>query len=407
MAQSVENNIKIGVGFILIVLIANATLSYRATRTLINNEKWVSHTHQVLTALEVVLSTLKDAETGERGFIITGSSEYLEPYQSAMRQIDDQLRTVKELTADNPRQQARLPDLEQKIRERLTILESGVEFKKAGDTEAARASLTSGAGKRVMDDLRAFINQMEEDENRLLEERTEESKTSQRDTYLTFIIANVIAGALLIAAAVIVIDGVRARRLAEAERSSFLAAERASRKQAEAANRTKDEFLAVLSHELRTPLTAVFGWVQLLKKSNVDRQTTDKALEVIDRNLRVQNQLIDDLLNVSRMIAGKLQIHREPVSVMEIVNRTIETIRPSADAKQIAIRLDSAPELPSISADPARLQQILWNLLSNAVKFTPKSGTITLKIRGDGRDLRIAVQDSGEGISSGIPAPGV
>jgi signal transduction histidine kinase len=400
VAQSVENKIKIGVGIVLGALIANAALSYRATRILIKNERWVSHTHQVLTALEVVLSTLKDAETGERGFIITGSNEYLEPYQSAIRQIDEQLQTLQQLTADSPQQQQRIPVLQQKIAERLGILKSGIDFKSGGNTEAARALTASGLGKRSMDELRRLINEMEDEENKLLAERTEESRKSQTDTFLTFVTANLIAGGLLIVTAIVAIKGIRARRQADSERSELLLAERASREQAEAANRSKDEFLAILSHELRTPLTAVHGWVQVLKTREVDRQTAQKALDVIDRNLRMQNQLIDDLLNVSKIITGKLQIHRERVNALDVVNATIETVRPSADAKQINIGLENDPNLPAISADPARVQQIVWNLLSNAVKFTPKGGSIVVKVSRNTRDLRIAVRDSGEGISA-------
>jgi signal transduction histidine kinase len=399
MAQSVENKIKIGVGIVLAALIANAALSYRATRVLINNERLVSDTHQVLAALEVVLSTLKDAETGERGFIITGSNEYLEPYRSAVRQIDEELQNLKELTADNPQQQERIPILQQRVAERLDILKSGIDFKAAGNTEAAQALTASGVGKRSMDDLRRLINEMEAGESSLLAERTEDSRKSQSYTFLTFVTANIIAGSLLLATAIVVIKGVRARRQAESERSELLAAERASREQAEAANRSKDEFLAILSHELKTPLTAVHGWVQLLKTREVDRQTTEKALAVIDRNLRIQNQLIEDLLNVSKIISGKLQIQREMVNALDVVNATIETVRPSAEAKQIIIRLESDTDLPAISADPARLQQIVWNLLSNAVKFTPKAGNIVVKVSRTTRDLRIAVRDSGEGIS--------
>jgi signal transduction histidine kinase len=399
MAQSVENKIKIGVGIVLVALIANAALSYRATRILISNDRSVSHSHQVLTALKVVLSTLKDAETGERGYIITGSTDYLEPYRSAVRQIDGDLRTLKELTADNPQLQERIPILQERVAERLSILKSGIDFKTAGNKEAAQALIASGEGKRSMDDLRRLINEMEAAENRLLAERMEDSRKSQSYTFLTVVAANLIAGTLLLATAIVVTNGVRARRQAESERSELLAAERASREQAEAANRSKDEFLAVLSHELKTPLTAVHGWVQLLKTREVDRQTTEKALAVIDRNLRIQNQLIDDLLNVSKIISGKLQIHRETVNALDIVNATIETVRPSAEAKQISVHLESHTDLPAISADPARLQQIVWNLLSNAVKFTPKDGNIVVKVSQTARDLRIAVQDSGEGIA--------
>ncbi len=178
-----------------------------------------------------------------------------------------------------------------------------------------------------------------------------------------------------------------------------IAREKEARREAEAANRLKDEFLTLLSHELRTPLTSVFGWVQLLQDRSPDPATTRKALEVIDRNVRVQVQLIDDLLNISRIITGKLQIQRETVDPLHIVHAAIETVRPSADAKQITIRVESDVDIPAVSVDPGRLQQIVWNILSNAVKFTPSSGMIVLTVKRVENDLRIAVSDSGEGIS--------
>ncbi|PYS13272.1 MAG: hypothetical protein DMG15_11695 [Acidobacteria bacterium] len=185
----------------------------------------------------------------------------------------------------------------------------------------------------------------------------------------------------------------------ETQLRHLVASEKEARREAEAANRMKDEFLAILSHELRTPLTSVFGWVQMLQNRATDPEITAKALNVIDRNLRVQAKLIEDLLNVSQIITGKLQIQRDTIDAVQIVMATIETIRPSADAKQITLKLESDRPLPALSADPARLQQIVWNLLSNSVKFTPKGGSVIVNVRQSGSELEIAVSDTGEGIS--------
>jgi PAS domain S-box-containing protein len=178
-----------------------------------------------------------------------------------------------------------------------------------------------------------------------------------------------------------------------------IAREKVARREAEAANRMKDEFLTLLSHELRTPLTSVYGWVQLLQDRPADPQTTAKALAVIDRNVRVQVQLIDDLLNISRIITGKLQIQREQVDPLVIVSAAVEMIRPSADAKQITLTFEAYSQMPHVSVDPKRLQQIVWNILSNAVKFTPSGGSIIVTARWSPTELRIVVADSGEGIS--------
>jgi len=185
----------------------------------------------------------------------------------------------------------------------------------------------------------------------------------------------------------------------EIQLRSLVASEIEARRQAEAASRMKDEFLAILSHELRTPLTAVFGWVQMLQSRALDPSMRRRALEVIDRNMRVQAQLIDDLLNLSQIITGKLQISREMVDVLQLVRTTVETIRPSADVKHITLQLESEVATATLSADPARLQQIVWNLLSNAVKFTSQGGNVSVAVRQVGDGLQIVVADTGEGIS--------
>jgi PAS domain S-box-containing protein len=200
--------------------------------------------------------------------------------------------------------------------------------------------------------------------------------------------------------AVVIFRDISERRRTEKERAQLLAAERAAREQAEAASRTKDEFLAILSHELKTPLTAVFGWIQLLKAREMDRATKEKALEVIDRNLRIQNQLINDLLDVSQIITGKLTVHPENVDALDVIKATIETVRPSAEAKDIALTVEANTDATVLFADPARLQQIVWNLLSNAVKFTPKGGAVIVRMRRIDDELLIDVIDSGEGISA-------
>jgi PAS domain S-box-containing protein len=168
---------------------------------------------------------------------------------------------------------------------------------------------------------------------------------------------------------------------------------------AEEASRLKDDFLATLSHELRTPLNAILGWVQMLQCDGLTANHTKQAVEVIGRNARLQAQLIEDILDVSRIITGKLEIERAPVSVPLLVETVVSGIAPAADAKRIRLELHIASELPRIEADPKRLHQVLNNVLSNAVKFTPENGAIMLACASDGRWLNVRVQDSGVGIA--------
>lgn len=168
---------------------------------------------------------------------------------------------------------------------------------------------------------------------------------------------------------------------------------------AEEASRLKDDFLATLSHELRTPLNAILGWVQMLQSGELSAARAKQAVDVIGRNARLQAQLIEDILDVSRIITGKLEIERGPVSVPQLVDTVISGIAPAADAKGIRLELHMAPELPPIEGDPKRLHQVLNNVLSNAVKFTPENGWIILACEVAGRWLNIRVQDSGVGIA--------
>jgi PAS domain S-box-containing protein len=178
----------------------------------------------------------------------------------------------------------------------------------------------------------------------------------------------------------------------------FREAERA-REQAVAANRAKDEFLATVSHELRTPLNAILGWAQLLQTDGASPDRRTRGLETIVRNARLQSQLIDDLLDVSRIISGKMRLDVRPTDLVPVIDAALEAVRPAADAKQIALRRVLDPLAGPVVGDPARLQQVVWNLLANAVKFTPKGGAAEVRLERVNSHVEIIVADNGAGIS--------
>jgi CheY-like chemotaxis protein len=178
----------------------------------------------------------------------------------------------------------------------------------------------------------------------------------------------------------------------------LLRRERDARVEAEAANRAKDEFLAVVSHELRTPLNAMMGWVRLLLDGGLPPDRVRHGLEVIERNAQTQAQLINDLLDVSRIISGKVGIDPRPVRPIEVMNAAIESVRLAANAKAIRLQLAPAADIEPILGDRDRLQQVMSNLLSNAIKFTPRGGTVSVAVdRTDGQ-IEISVEDTGQGI---------
>jgi signal transduction histidine kinase/DNA-binding response OmpR family regulator len=190
------------------------------------------------------------------------------------------------------------------------------------------------------------------------------------------------------------------RKQAEEARAEMLLREQAARADAEQANRTKDEFLATLSHELRTPLSAILGWSHLVRTGKLDEPQLSRAFETIERNARSQSQLIDDLLDVSRIITGKLQIEPRPVDLCAIIEGVLEGVRPAVEAKKIQLETGLKAAGSFVPGDANRLQQVFWNLLSNAIKFTPESGYVRVKASQVGTQIRVSVSDSGIGIAS-------
>jgi signal transduction histidine kinase/CheY-like chemotaxis protein len=179
----------------------------------------------------------------------------------------------------------------------------------------------------------------------------------------------------------------------------LLESERAARAEAERAGRMKDEFLATLSHELRTPLNAILGWATMLRRTADDPEEVASGLEVIERNARVQAQLIEDLLDMSRIISGKIRLDVRSVDPTVVIDAAVESIQPAADAKEIRIQRVVDP-CGAVLGDPGRLQQVLWNLLSNAVKFTPRGGKIMVACRRAHSSVEISVTDTGQGIKA-------
>jgi PAS domain S-box-containing protein len=189
------------------------------------------------------------------------------------------------------------------------------------------------------------------------------------------------------------------RRRLDIERQRVFEFEQEARAQAEHANRIKDEFLAMLSHELRNPLNAILGWIQIVQGREVPPAQMARALDIIERNARLQSRLIGDLLDVSRIVSGKLQFDRVPVDLAEIVTAAIDSVRPTASAKSIQMTVHLGASGLSVSGDASRLEQAVWNLLSNAVKFTPSGGQIEVLVQQSAMDGQVVVRDSGRGIA--------
>ena len=193
---------------------------------------------------------------------------------------------------------------------------------------------------------------------------------------------------------------VKERRQVEERLRLALSGEQIARAEAETANRLKDEFLATVSHEIRTPLNAIIGWSHLLRSGRLDEPTKIRAMETIDRNAKAQAQLIEDILDVSRVITGKLHLHNTQVDIASVINAAIDSVQLAIDSKDLHLEVTLDPSARHTFGDPGRLQQVVWNLLSNAIKFTPSGGRIEVKVERAASNMQLRVSDTGCGIGA-------
>ena len=502
----------------------------------------IDRTHQVLSSVDALLSTLLAAENGARGYLLTGGEAFLTPYTEAEPRVAAASAELVALVEDDPGQRERARRLADLSRDRTSELRFAVETFTAGRTSEGVARIASGVGQRLNDQIRVVAADMKAAANTRLEQQAYEATLARRVSLVFAIAALLLAGTLGIVAVAIdrsferrraafehemagrlraessmasatqelmrserinrsildnsgdciqilepdgrlvsmnragvrlmevddvhafslrpwvdlwsqsagmasgaLADAVRAgegrfqgfcptvrgtpkwwdvlvtpirdeagrvakllsisrditdQKRAEEERNQLLDREREARADAERATHMKDEFLATLSHELRTPLNSIVGWVGVLKQDQ-SRETMRKAIDVIDRNSRRQSQMIDDLLDVSRIVSGKLPLEVHEVDLVSVISEAVTSAQPAADAK--GVHLTTVYDGPTeVHGDPVRLQQVVWNLVSNAIKFTNRDGTVHVGLHSLNGHAHIEITDSGQGIAPDV-----
>jgi signal transduction histidine kinase/CheY-like chemotaxis protein len=385
---------------LVVALVTLAFATYRGlseTRWLLDDTNAVVETHQVREQLDELALSVTDAETGQRGFLLTGDERYLQPYRVAIANISRAIGQLRQLAADNPQQLARIADLQRHVGTKLTELERTIAVRRERGFDAAHAIVLTDVGQRAMEEVRSLVIDMRADEQVLLAERSRQAAAGFRRAVIVEGITS-IAGVLLLLAIGLIVNA----QLAERQRTTQeIAVQReradAARIEAERVNVLKDDFLAVLSHELRTPLNAVLGWTQMLRTGALEGPAVARAIAAIDRNATAQQRLVEDLLDVSRIVTGKFHLEKKPMPLAPCIKATVDAMMPVAAEGGITLATHYAGE-PIIDGDADRVQQVAVNLLSNALKFTPAGGRVDVSLTGGNGHAVLTVRDTGRGI---------
>jgi signal transduction histidine kinase len=433
MSLTFERKLPIILTFVFFMLTIVGLFSYRSALSHREEVTWQRQTRDVIVRLDRVFTNSVDADSASMGFILTSNVSYLDLNSHGAAQIAEDLAQLQTLLKDDPQENEDFRNLQALISQKAELNKELVDKRRGGRFEDVMNDFPMRRLQDLSTEIRSATDRIKNRELALLENREADLDRNMNRTVMILIVSS-LAGviALILANLLVGVENNR-RRLAEAdlikanaeleqkvqtrtkelqaanrnllssasEREELLAKEQAARREAEVANRLRDEFMATVSHELRTPLNSILGWARLLKNGHLDPRQSSKALRTIVKNAESQNRLIEDLLDVARMISGKLELDIENVPVSEFVSHSIETLRPEAVKRHIALELDiqSGVGEKIIAGDRVRLEQIVGNLLTNAIKFSRDGGAVNVGVQSDNGDVEIVVTDHGAGIS--------
>ena len=379
-----SRRLLLGFGAALAILVTIAGISYSTLARAERAETNKRHSNEIIDTLERVQSQATDAETGQRGFLLTGEEEYLRPYRGAILVLYKSMERLRILTEDDPAQAARIGTLGPKLGILLVALEETIEIRRRSGAEAAQRLLLTERSRRAMEAFSEAISQLQDTERERLAGHDRAREASARRTILAIVFGN-LASFLLLAGVFYAFSRENAeRRRAELE--------------ADRANAAKSEFLSRMSHELRTPLNAILGFAQLLEMDDLAPHQRENVAPILAGGYHLL-ELINEVLDISRIESGRIQLSPEAVPVETVLRETLDLIQPLAADSNVNV-LGQYSQERHVKADHQRLKQVLLNLLTNAVKYNRRGGTVTVSYAdaGIGR-LRISVSDTGPGIS--------
>jgi signal transduction histidine kinase len=382
-----ERHATIAFALTFALLLINTGLLYRATVELVDNDRRLDRSHEVLVSLGNTLATLNEAQAGERGYLLTGETSFLEPYDQAVARMEQTLARLKALTSEDPEYERRVALLESQVNTELDTLGRMIQLRKETGFEAARQKVVSGRGQR-MAAVRQSATEIMRAENELLSGQAERATASTRTALLTLGLSSLMDLVFVGGCYFVVRRNLRHRRKVEEALTE--------------AGRRKDEFLAMLGHELRNPLAPMLHAAQLLRAKGTDGPAGGRALEVLQSQVQHVTRLVDDLLDVSRIDRGKIRLRRELCDISELFSRAVEIARPLVESRRHELTVTLPRDPVRVDADPVRLVQVLANLLTNAAKYTPGGGGIWLTAECVGAEVVIRVRDNGVGIPAAM-----
>ena len=432
MSLSFERKLPLILTFVFFMLTTVGIFFYQNTLSIREELRWQSDTRDVIVLLDRVFTNSIDSDSAALGLILTSNESYLQP-AAANSQQDQDLARLQVLLSDDEDESREFDNLKSLLAQKTALNKQLIDRFKQEGFESVMTGFPMSRMQGLSMEIRTSVDRLKRLELSQLQAHEESLDNNMNRTVMILIVSSLAGVVALILANLLVMVENRRRQTAEqdlikanedleakvaartnelqtvnqrllvsaSEREELLANEHAARRDAEIANRLRDEFMATVSHELRTPLNSILGWARLLKNGNLDPRQSTKAVRTIIKNAESQNRLIQDLLDVARMISGKLELDLENVPVSEFVSHSVETVRPEADKHHVSIDLEisdgSGAEI--ISGDRVRLEQIVGNLLTNAVKFSPEGSTVNVDVLSSDGQVEIAVRDRGVGIS--------
>ena len=432
MPLTIERKLPLILFFVVIVLTVLGFALYEYTASLQDAVDIEKTTQNTVSKLDEMLRLTLDVDSAVSGFIVTGNDSYLTPYDSAKPKIQQNVEQLRAMMTDTPAELDELGRLEGWTAEYVAQADAKIERRKIDGFEATISSLGNSSERSITANIRASIDRLKAAELTSLQRRESSLDESFYTTIWVLIIGCLLGAVALGLANILVSREIGKRRTAElaltdanreledridertkelenvneslklvaSEREDLLKKEQSARREAEIANRLRDEFMATVSHELKTPLNSILGWARMLKAGDLDEDQVKKALGTIIKNSETQNRLIEDLLDVARIISGKLVLEFEPIDPSELVHDAIQSVQPLAQAKNIEITeaVETSAQALAMSGDRNRLTQVFSNLLTNAVKFTPEGGRIEVRLSAEDERLNVSVKDNGVGI---------